>query len=289
MTAGIRPARITDQNAVAEFTTDTFHWGDYVGEALPRWLEDDEGVVMVATDETDRAIAVGRGALLSPTEAWLQGTRVREDQRRRGIASALVEAIVGWGEARGALVSRLAIEDWNTAAQRQVESIGFRRVGRWNVADRASTAEDPIVAGNGGRRSRARRRLEVSHSAEAVPAWVSWRSGPLVGPARGMYSWYWRWSRLELAYLEQGARAGELFSSHTGWALARRDEERLAVGWLECPPEDGIDMIRSLVDLAAETEAERLQITMPDVDWVRSALTASRFELHPMVVYARSR
>lgn len=289
MTAGIRPARITDQDAIAEFTADTFHWGDYVGDAFPRWLDDDDGIVMVATDERDRAVAVGRGALLSPTEAWLQGTRVREDQRRRGIASALVEAIVGWGEAQGALVSRLAIENWNTAAQRQVESIGFRHVGRWNVAVRASTEEDPIVAGNGGRRARARRRLEVSHSAEAVPAWVSWRSSPLVGPARGLYSWFWRWCRLELAYLEQGARAGELFSSQTGWALARRDEERLAVGWLECAPEDCADMIRSLVDLAAESEVERLQITLPDVDWVRAALTASQFELHPMVVYARSR
>ncbi len=284
----IRPAVHSDQEAIAAFTAATFEWGDYIAEVFDDWLADEAGQVMVAADENNRAIAIGRGAMLSPTEAWLQGARVSPAWRRRGLATRIGEALVEWARDRGALVARLGTEDWNVAAQGQVEAGGFRPVGEWVVATREIKGAEPATSSNGGKRAQARRKLKQAHSSEAVPAWVSWRSGPLVQPSRGLHSWHWRWARLELEHLEQAARDGELWFSQAGWAYVRTEEERLSVGWLDCGPDDASDMVRSLVDLAIAADAARLQIATPRVDWLESALAASALESHPMVIYERA-
>ena len=283
----IRHARDRDRDAIAAFTAETFEWGDYVADVFPDWLADPTGCVMVAVDDGDTPVAVGRGAMLSPTELWLQGARVNELWRRRGLASSVGEAIARWGRKQGALVARLGTEDWNTPAQRQVEKAGFRPVGDWVIAVQATPATEPTTSANGGKRARARRKLERAHSTEATPAWISWRSGPLVQPARGLHSWRWRWARLELEYLVAGAKNGELWSSPAGWAFARVDRERLTVGWLECGPDDATQMIRAIVDLAQDLGTERIHLPVPAVDWLVAALEASQFELHPMIIYER--
>ena len=242
---------------------------------------------MVAVDDTDTPVAVGRGVMLSATELWLQGARVNEELRRRGLGSAVGEAIAAWGRERGAQVARLGTEDWNTAAQRQVEKIGFRPVGDWVIAVRPTPPAEPTTSGNGGKRARARRRLEPAHSSEATPAWISWRSGPLVQPARGLHSWHWRWARLELDQLIEGAKNGDLWTSSAGWTLARIDKERLTVGWLECGPDDASQLMRAIVDLAQDAGTDRIHLPVPAVDWLVAALEASQFALHPMIIYER--
>lgn len=286
MEPNIRPARADDQTAIAAFTTDTFEWGDYIADVFADWLGDDGSCILVATDKADAAMAVGRGLMLSPTELWLQGMRVHPDWRRKGVGSAVALALIDWARRNGAVVARLGVEDWNAAARHQVEDIGFRPVGDWVVAVRPIPTGEPVTPTNGGKRAQARRKLKRAHSAEAMPAWLSWRSGPLLRPTRGLQSWRWRWSRLDLEYLTAAAKRGELWSSQAGWAMARRDEERLSVGWLECGPDDAADMMRSLVDLSGESGAERIHLTVPTVDWLLTALEAAHFEsVHPMVVY----
>jgi GNAT superfamily N-acetyltransferase len=287
MSFSIRPARPDDIAAIAAFTANTFEWGDYVADELPGWLADPNGSVMVAADDNDIAVAMGRGLLLSPAEMWFQGARVSESWRRRGIASAIGEALVEWAKAREAQVARLVTEGWNTPAQRQVAAIGFTARGKWVMASRVITDTGPTMATNGGQRARAHRKLALAHSSEAVPAWVSWRSGPLAGPARGLCTHGWKWMQLTVADLEAAAKEGALWSSQTGWVKAHRHEDRLTVGWLDCGPDDAKDMIKSLVDLAFETRADRLQVTVPEIDWLVAALQGSGSELHPMIVYER--
>ncbi len=287
MSAHIRVARLDDIEAIAKFTTDTFEWGDYIVEELPGWLANPDGLVMVAVDDQDTAIAMGRGLMLSPTEMWFQGARVSESWRRRGIASAIGMALVDWAKQRNARVARLITEGWNTPAQRQVETIGFSERGTWLVAGREISDTEPATPSNGGQRAKAHRKLEPAHSSEAIPAWVSWKSGPLASPSRGLHTHYWKWAQLNVADLEAAAKEGALWASQTGWALARRYEDRLAVGWLDCGPDDADDMIRSLVDLALETRADRLQVIVPDVKWLRDALQRSGCVVNPMIVYER--
>lgn len=287
MNPTIRPARASDFEAIAAFTTDTFEWGDYIVDALPEWLADPDGRVMVAVDDDDVAVALGRGHMLSPTELWLQGARVSDAWRRQGLASDIGLALVEWGKGRGAQVARLITESWNTPAQRQVEKTGFARRGSWVVGSREIGDTGRPISTNGGQRAKARRKLELAHSSEAVPAWVSWRSGPLVGPSRGLYSRQWKWAQLSAGHLESAGRRGGLWSSQAGWALVDREEDRLAVGWLDCGPDDATDMIRSLVDLAFDTRAERLRVTVPEVDWLVAALKRSECELDSVIAYER--
>ena len=69
MSYTIRPGRAGDKAAIAEFTRDTFSWGDYVADKFDEWIEDSSGRVIVAVDDTDVAIAMSRVSLLSPGEA----------------------------------------------------------------------------------------------------------------------------------------------------------------------------------------------------------------------------
>ncbi len=284
----IRLARPEDAEPIGDFTADTFEWGDYITEVLPHWMGSENGCVMVAADENDQPVALGRGLLMSDTELWLQGARVSEPWRRRGVATAIGDALVAWATERGARVARLLTEGWNEPAQLQVEKGGFRRSGDWVVGGRSIASDEPVIPANGGQRAKARRKLELAHSSEAIPAWVSWRSGPLVAPARGLHADGWRWAQLTADHLIEAGKKGALWSSQAGWVLTRRDRETLYVDWLDCGPDEIEDMMRSIVDHAFEQHAEFLRITVPQIDWIAAALERAGCELHPMFIYERA-
>jgi GNAT superfamily N-acetyltransferase len=288
MSYAIRPARPEDIDSIAGFTQDTFDWGDYVVEVLPHWVSDERGRVMVAVDEKDTPVAMSRGVMMSDTELWLQGARVSQDWRRRGIASALGESLVDWARDRGARVARLLTEGWNEPAQRQVEQSGFRRAGEWAIARRSVSDREPVASSNGGQRAKARRKLEIAHSSEADPAWVSWQSGPLARPARGLHVDGWRWSWLTAEHLERAGKKGRLWSSQAGWLVTRHDSDGLYVEWLECGPDDIVDLIRSTVDLAIDADVAELRIIVPAVDWLIDALSQTGFEIEPLYIFERA-
>lgn len=281
----IRPARADDAPAIAEFTAETFEWGDYIPEVFLHWLESEDGRVMVAVDASDKAVALGRGLMMSPTELWMQGARVSTEWRRQGIASAIGEALIEWARGRGARIARLLTEGWNEPAQRQVEKSGFARTSDWIVGRRTIGDIKPATSGNGGQRARARRKLELAHSSEAIPAWVSWTAGPLVRPARGLHVDGWRWSELTAEHLVQAGKKGRLWSSQAGWVVTRRDGDTFYADWVDCGPDDIDDMFRSVADLAVESRAETLRITVPDIDWLAAALRKVGCEIHHMYIY----
>jgi GNAT superfamily N-acetyltransferase len=287
MSYTIRPARPDDGDAIAGFTQDTFTWGDYVSAAFPDWIADERGRVMVAVDDDDRAIALSRGVMLSDTELWLQGARVSEPWRRQGVASALGEALIDWAIDQGARIARLLTEGWNEPAQRQVERSGFRCAAEWMLYWHSVSDGKPDRSGNGGQRAKARRRLEIAHSSEAVPAWVSWRSGPLVRAARGLYVQEWRLARLTVDYLELAGKQGRLRTSQAGWVVTRHEGDSLYIEWLECGPDDIDDMIRSLIDLAVDASVKELRIIVPKVGWLITALANVGFENESLYLYER--
>jgi ribosomal protein S18 acetylase RimI-like enzyme len=69
-------------------------------------------------------VAVGRGSL---AHAWLGVTAVEvaPDQRRRGLARAVLAALAGWGAARGARSTYLQVGEGNKAALGLYLSAGF--------------------------------------------------------------------------------------------------------------------------------------------------------------------
>jgi GNAT superfamily N-acetyltransferase len=285
MNYAIRPARRDDRDAVAEFTESTFSWGDYVVDAFERWVDDSDGLVVVATGDDDRAVAMSRCGLLTPTEAWLQGARVREDWRRQGIAGAMARRLTTWAADRGARVVRLAVEDWNEPARGQVERDGFGQASAWVYATRSVGAASPVPSGNGGRRVAALEQLVRTHSSDAEPAYMAWTAGALGRRARGLFAVSWTWRRLTPGDLANAARADALWSARSGWVLAARRDETLEVGWVETRQEDAQDLMRALVDLAAAEGADRLLAMLPAVPWLTQAVRKAGCDVERISIY----
>lgn len=282
----IRPAREADRDAIAAFTSETFAWGDYVADVFPDWLNDPDGRLVVATDEDGVAIGMSRGTLLSPTELWLQGARVREDWRRRGVAGAMGTAVIDWARGRGAQVSRLLVEDWNEPARLQVAQVGLRPVAEMLRGARTVGDASPLPAGNGGRRVPALEQLTRANSAEAEPAFMSWSTGPLGRAARGLFPVGWSFRRLTTDDLAETARHEALWAARSGWAIGAREGDTFEVAWLETREEDAVDLMRALVDLATNHGTERITLWVPAVEWAVSAARRAGFELDGMTVFA---
>lgn len=287
MSLSIRPARAGDREPIAAFTVDTFDWGDYVADAFDGWLGESDTALFVAVDDKDTAVALARGRLLSSQEAWFHAVRVREDHRGHGVAGELAAELMAWAKTAGALVGRLLIEDWNEPSRRHVVKIGFREVVRVVRCERGVGDASPVPAGNGGKRAPARLRARPAGSAEAEPAYSSWSVGPLGRASRGLFGVRWSFRRLTPVDLVDAARNDALWEVGGGWAMASRRDLALEASWVETRPEDAGDLVRALVDLAASTGAESVQIWLPETDWIIREARRERFEIHPMAVYSR--
>lgn len=285
MTYRLRPATAADKSAIADFTQDTFDWGDYVAREFEGWLADAASTIVVAVDDSDTAIAMATGTLLSPTELWIHGTRVHPEWRRRGIASTLLRHLEQVGRDRGADVARLLIDDWNTPAIEQVTKLGMRHTSDWTMTHRTVVARAPVTKSNGGRRRPPTDRLNRAVSAEAHAAYVAWSSGELGRASRGLVAVGWRWRRLHVDDLLRAARAEALWMSPAGWVMAGVDQDTLEIGWMETGPEQAFELAKSAIDLAAELGAERIEVKVPSVPWLTGAFDALGFESSNFLIF----
>ncbi len=284
----IRPARHSDIPLIAAWTQNTFDWGDYVADALPGWLDNPASQVIVA-EEDGAVIATVTGTMVSPNELWAQGVRVHTDHRRRGIATAVSNALWEWARERGAVIARLAIDATNTASEAQASSMGFHKVSDWRRGERIIGEGSPVPEGNGGRRVPPPERLEPAHSAEAEPAFLSWSTGELARAAHGLLPIGWVWRRMTADHLVLAARNRDLHEGRPGWAIAEVDDEddMLVVHWMETTRDDAVAMARALVDLAAEARVGEMRIWVPTVDWLETAFQRLGFEFHTVGLWAR--
>ena len=280
----IRPGLPGDLAAIEAFTQDTFVWGDYVGRMYPEWLADPTGLTMVATAD-GTPMALGRVAMLSSNEAWLQGIRIHPDHRRTGVATAIGDRAREWSAGAGAVVVRLAVESWNRPARSAFVRWGYREVSSWLMAQRGVGENSPVPEGNGGRRTPPPERLRPARAAEVEPAMMSWASGPLQREARGLHPIGWTWRRLLPEDLIEAARGHTLWEGRPGWAIAGIDHDTFRVDWIETSETDADSMARALIDRAAEAGVERIEVLFPSLDWMQKAWEARGCEVHPVKVY----
>lgn len=276
MAATIRPAVHGDVASIAAWSSDTFTWGDYVPERLPRWLDADDSEVLVSVDTAGTPLALVHVTMLSPTEAWLEGARVHPDHRRSGMGSALNQAAVEWARDRGARVIRLATEASNQAARSQVEALGYREVSRWLYAE---FAIDPT------HRTADQFRLRPAPGSDADAAWLFWAASDLAREGRELIALGWQW---RTARPEDVTRVGELLQSPAGWVSAEQPAaDWLRTQWIATTPDDLLMLLDGLLDLCAGRGIKELDVRLPDLGWTSEAIRRSGGDPDEVLVYAK--
>lgn len=286
-----REGRPEDLEDIRSFTTGTFEWGDYVPDEFLNWLKQPESLAIVAAAGANQPIGLARVRMLSTKEAWLSGARVHPDHRRRGIASELNTRGVEWARERGASVIRLATEETNTAARRQVEKLGYRSVAVFALAIRTFAPFAPHDEGsNGARRPPGPERFDLAPAAEAEPAFMVWSTQDLINTAHGLYAADgWAFRRLMSADVAKAARSRQLWTCPAGWAITEEDDGEIWVPLLVTTPDDADRAARALVDLAVEHQATRLAAMIPRVPWLEDALFKQGvMPKHPNHIYERA-
>lgn len=101
-----------------------------------RWIAESAGAagdehVTVVAAVGDGWVAMARGfpGREDPRCIWLVGVYVEPEWRGNGLAQAVSDGVVEWARARGADEVRLHVADWNGAARRTYERLGFRPTG----------------------------------------------------------------------------------------------------------------------------------------------------------------
>jgi GNAT superfamily N-acetyltransferase len=282
-----RAATVADINAITAFTTATFTWGDYVPDFIEDWIDDSQSAVMVATDETESVVAVGRCALLTPREAWLHAARVKKDRRGEGIAGQMAVVLTDWARNQGAQVARLLIEDTNTSSISHITKTNFRRVTTVHRGERHLTEPARPLNGDGGHRRRSPLAAREGTATDAEMVVASWASGEAGRDLRGLIVKDWSFHRLRTSDVEDAAREGMLWEIGGSWAIAREWDGVFEVLMVDGSATDGDDIIRALVDLAADRGAERFVAWVADRPWLVDALTASGCTVSANGIYAQ--
>lgn len=273
----VRTARPEDVESIVTWTTNTFSWGDYVPDRIHSWLEDVGSEILVAVDGSDVPIAMCHVAMLSPSEAWLEGARVHPDHRRQGLGTLLNDAGVEWARERGGRVMRLSMEASNMAARNQVRMLGYREVSRWLYAE---FQIDPT------HRAAERYRLRPAPGGDAEAAWLFWVGSDLARESRELIAIGWQWRTARPGDVTQAG--GELFQSAAGWVLVEQPEDDwMRTNWIASTPEDMLGVIDGLLDLAAERGVAEIDIKLPDLPWTSEAIVRSGAESEPVVVASK--
>ena len=132
----VRRARPEDRNAILSFASDTWHGWDYIPNAWPVWIDATDGVFLVGEIgrpppgveepvdaegnplEVGLPVAITRVAMVSDSEAWLEGIRVDPHVRGMGVAADLQIAELQWVAAQEARIVRYATGSTNEASHR---------------------------------------------------------------------------------------------------------------------------------------------------------------------------
>ncbi len=282
----VRRARPEDHGPVVEFTRHTFEWGDYVGDRFLDWLETPKSAVFVATDQDDTALAISRVVQLSSREVWLHAARVHPDHRRQGLGRALNAASVEWGRGQGAVVAGLLTENDNTAARRQVVSLGYREVAQWFYAERSVEPGESEPSGAGLQLEEPPQQLAVAPAGDIESAYLTWSGSDLAIAAHGMIPFEWALRRMSIEDLADAVRRRAMYEAPAGWAvISPRGDGGVWVPWLVAIPDDTFSFIRAITARIAADGYNRAHLMLPRLPWLEVAAERAGYEIHPNIIW----
>ena len=328
----VRRARPADRAAVLDFASTTFDGWDYIPRAWDAWIDAPDGVLLVAAPggapdgsprdaagvglEVGRAIAVARVALLSPSEAWLEGIRVDPRVRGLGVASDLQVAELRWASASAARIVRYATGQRNEASHRLGRRHGFElchAFRNWHShagpapfdddnddeGDVASGFDAPARAAATSARQRLLATLDgdglIAAPAMGDELWRRLQTDPTLSAAGGLCEQRgWTLQRLTRPLLDRHLERGELVvDDAAGWALVLVHREAPAAEdvdlHLGLVAGDGRAVLR-LVDRLHRLAGARVRFWLPDPDppllrGLEDEFAAARFHGRPWTLH----
>jgi ribosomal protein S18 acetylase RimI-like enzyme len=100
-------------------------------ELWERWAPSDNRVWFVEATDDDEFVGMAVGVLDDPPKtAYLFGMWVEPGRRRSGVGRRLVEAVIEWGRARGAVRIELDVNEATTPAVALYQACGFAPTGQ---------------------------------------------------------------------------------------------------------------------------------------------------------------
>ena len=119
----LRPVRAADRERITEMTREVWEGHDYIPRVFDRWVSD-AGAEFQAAEIDGGVVGVQRLRPYAPGLMWYEGLRVAPENRRQGVARAMLRAAIEESREQGFHEIRLATRDEPAIAL--FESIGFR-------------------------------------------------------------------------------------------------------------------------------------------------------------------
>ena len=266
----IRPARSGDRPAMECICAQTWEWGDYIPEAWDDWLDDEQGLLIVG-ELAGRVVALSMIAFQAPDQIWLEGMRVDPEYRRRGIAGQFLDHSITFARERGARVVRLGTGSHNAPVHALTAQAGMVRVGAYLlwIADPLPDGPNPAF-------------LSAGHAGQ-VRAFL--HDSPVMAHTHGLYSAHWAWQELSPTridqFLEAGQFAAQLATDGQLVALAvLHPELEYKELWLSFAGGEVAavtELATAVRGYAARLGAEKVQVMVPDLEWLRDALAKAGY------------
>jgi GNAT superfamily N-acetyltransferase len=147
----VRPVRPTDRERVEQMVAAVWEGHDYIPEVFDEWVAD-PGAWFQAGELSGEVVGVQRLRPIAKSVVWYEGLRVAPEQRRRGVARAMLEAAVA--QARGLGFREIRLATANPDAIALFRSAGFRLLvaprlwrGRRLEGDESARMPSPADAG----------------------------------------------------------------------------------------------------------------------------------------------
>ncbi|WP_376793510.1 GNAT family N-acetyltransferase [Thermogemmatispora sp.] len=288
----VRPALPEDRETILAFCSHTWEWGDYIAEAWDGWLEDPQGLLLVATSD-GRAVGLLHLRMLNEREAWLEGLRVDPAYRRQGVASALHRAAMAEAIRRGATTVRLLTEATNSAAIALVKKSRMQEVGSFVPYQAPPLPELP-------RRLASLPSPELARP-EDLEEIIDYLNVSNIFPLTGglYYSGFIAYS-ISDRLLKTKIAAGEVYLLRRwerldGLMMTEQREGRhgryLFIGYIDGTTADTIGQLAYVLrHLAAQRNLEAVRAHVPDLLMVRDTFAGAEYQVteNPYITYERS-
>ena len=147
----VRPVRPADRARVGEMVAAVWDGHDYIPQVFDEWVGD-PGAWFQAGELGGEVAGIQRLRPIAPRIVWYEGLRVAPEQRRRGVARAMLEAAVA--QARGLGFAEIRLATANPDAIALFRSAGFELLvaprlwrGRRLEGDEPARMPSPADAG----------------------------------------------------------------------------------------------------------------------------------------------